>query len=50
MVSDRAHVIMPYHTTLDSALSNHQGELLLTAHEEVLLLFMLIKCSVMVYE
>ena len=27
MVSDRAHVIMPYHITLDSALSNHQGKL-----------------------
>jgi len=27
MVSDRAHVIMPYHITLDSALSGHQGGL-----------------------
>ena len=27
LVSDRAHVIMPYHITLDSALSNHQGDL-----------------------
>ena len=27
LVSDRAHVIMPYHITLDSALSNHQGNL-----------------------
>ena len=27
MVSDRAHVIMPYHITLDEALSNHQGKL-----------------------
>ena len=27
MVSDRAHVIMPYHITLDSALSGHQGDL-----------------------
>ena len=27
MVSDRAHVIMPYHIELDGALSNHQGEL-----------------------
>ncbi len=27
MVSDRAHVIMPYHIALDGALSNHQGEL-----------------------
>lgn len=27
MVSDRAHVIMPYHITLDSALSSHQGKL-----------------------
>ena len=27
MVSDRAHVIMPYHITLDSALSGHQGNL-----------------------
>ena len=25
MVSDRAHVIMPYHIALDSALSGHQG-------------------------
>ena len=27
MVSDRAHVIMPYHIALDGALSNHQGKL-----------------------
>ncbi len=27
LVSDRAHVIMPYHITLDSALSNHQEDL-----------------------
>ena len=27
MVSDRAHVIMPYHIALDSALSGHQGNL-----------------------
>lgn len=27
MVSDRAHVIMPYHIALDGALSTHQGEL-----------------------
>ena len=27
MVSDRAHVIMPYHIALDGALSNHQQEL-----------------------
>ena len=27
MVSDRAHVIMPYHIALDSVLSGHQGEL-----------------------
>ena len=27
MVSDRAHVIMPYHIELDGALSNHQGDL-----------------------
>tara|TARA_B100001996_G_scaffold52793_2_gene37628 strand:- start:516 stop:1808 length:1293 start_codon:yes stop_codon:yes gene_type:complete len=27
MVSDRAHVIMPYHITLDGALSNHQKSL-----------------------
>jgi len=27
MVSDRAHVIMPYHIVLDSALSGHQGGL-----------------------
>ena len=27
MVSDRAHVIMPYHIALDKALSNHQGQL-----------------------
>ena len=27
MVSDRAHVIMPYHIALDGALSNHQGQL-----------------------
>ena len=27
MVSDRAHVIMPYHISLDGALSGHQGEL-----------------------
>lgn len=27
MVSDRAHVIMPYHIALDEALSNHQGKL-----------------------
>ena len=27
MVSDRAHVIMPYHIALDSALSGHQGKL-----------------------
>lgn len=27
LISDRAHVIMPYHITLDSALSNHQGDL-----------------------
>ncbi len=27
MVSDRAHVIMPYHIDLDSALSGHQGQL-----------------------
>ena len=27
MVSDRAHVIMPYHIALDSALSRHQGNL-----------------------
>ena len=27
MVSDRAHVIMPYHIALDGALSGHQGEL-----------------------
>ncbi|MED5218681.1 MAG: adenylosuccinate synthetase, partial [Candidatus Neomarinimicrobiota bacterium] len=27
MVSDRAHVIMPYHIALDSALSGHQGGL-----------------------
>jgi adenylosuccinate synthase len=27
MVSDRAHVIMPYHIALDGALSSHQGNL-----------------------
>ena len=27
MVSDRAHVIMPYHISLDAALSGHQGQL-----------------------
>ena len=27
MVSDRAHVIMPYHIALDGALSNHQEDL-----------------------
>ena len=27
MVSNRAHVIMPYHIELDGALSNHQGDL-----------------------
>ena len=27
IVSDRAHVIMPYHINLDNALSNHQGKL-----------------------
>ena len=27
MVSDRAHVIMPYHIALDSVLSGHQGSL-----------------------
>ena len=27
MISDRAHVIMPYHIILDSALSKHQGKL-----------------------
>ena len=27
MVSDRAHVIMPYHIELDGALSGHQGDL-----------------------
>ena len=27
MISDRAHVIMPYHIELDGALSNHQGSL-----------------------
>ena len=27
MVSDRAHVIMPYHITMDGALSGHQGDL-----------------------
>ena len=27
MVSDRAHVIMPYHIELDGALSNHQSDL-----------------------
>ena len=27
MISDRAHVIMPYHISLDNALSNHQGKL-----------------------
>ena len=27
MVSDRAHVIMPYHIVLDGALSGHQGNL-----------------------
>ncbi len=27
MVSDRAHVIMPYHIELDGALSNYQGDL-----------------------
>lgn len=27
IISDRAHVIMPYHITTDSALSNHQGKL-----------------------
>ena len=27
MVSDRAHVIMPYHISLDNALSNHQADL-----------------------
>ena len=27
MVSDRAHVIMPYHILLDNALSNHQADL-----------------------
>ena len=27
MVSDRAHVIMPYHISLDGALSGHQGQL-----------------------
>lgn len=27
MVSDRAHVIMPYHIAFDSALSGHQGKL-----------------------
>lgn len=26
-ISERAHVIMPYHITLDEAISNHQGEL-----------------------
>ena len=27
MVSDRAHVIMPYHIAMDGALSGHQGDL-----------------------
>ena len=27
MVSDRAHVIMPYHISLDNALTNHQADL-----------------------
>ena len=27
IISDRAHVIMPYHISLDKALSNHQGKL-----------------------
>ena len=27
IISDRAHVIMPYHISLDRALSNHQGKL-----------------------
>ena len=27
IISDRAHVIMPYHIQIDSALSNHQGKL-----------------------
>ena len=27
LVSDRAHVIMPYHISLDNALSNHQADL-----------------------
>ena len=27
IISDRAHVIMPYHISLDNALSNHQGKL-----------------------
>lgn len=27
MISDRAHVIMPYHIVLDDALSKHQGQL-----------------------
>ena len=27
IISDRAHVIMPYHIEIDSALSNHQGKL-----------------------
>jgi len=27
IISDRAHVIMPYHINMDNALSNHQGNL-----------------------
>ncbi len=27
MISDRAHIIMPYHIAFDGALSNHQGQL-----------------------
>ena len=27
MISDRAHLIMPYHIELDAALSSHQGDL-----------------------
>ena len=27
IISDRAHIIMPYHIALDGALSNHQGQL-----------------------
>ena len=50
LVSDRAHVIMPYHITLDSALSNHQGDLAAGSTRRGIALFMLIRCSGTVLE